>query len=406
MHTTAPGSGPGPAQDETSLGELLQRVLHFYQCFGRPVLLIALLAAIGAATWVTSRPLYTVTALLEVPDINLEEWRQAQSFLWDERWVDQSFAGPTDSGLPSPLKRLALNPAYWASVVQYRPSLMRDDVRDIPATEFQKARGLGLAMSLRVRNQSQADQFIKQLTHHIREALLANRLISLVRDGEQELARRPQLHLELLQTQFDIQQAQQRVTDMRQLLEHYPELRTMDANTVVSVSDGGGKYLGPLPQIVALEATISELQGKSRRATRVLERLDWTQQLLAGMDVTIRTATSGEQIIDQLRSNREKLLAANPTLTPTAQEATQQLDLTLALTEARQQAIGIKAQSAVSFSPVNTRNPKWVAIAVFAFVFTTLSLLMAAHVILRRGRPVLAWLPQPLRRWLIIQVQP
>jgi hypothetical protein len=231
-------------------------------------------------------------------------------------------------------------------------------------------------------------------------------LISLTRDGQQALARRPQLTIDLLQTEFEISQLRQRIEDMRQLLERYPKLRQMEANTVVSVSDGGGKYLAPLAQIVALETTVSELQARSRKTRHELEKLDWTAQLLSGMDLTIRRAASGDDIADKLRENRDKLLAAHPQLPVVAQEAVQDMNLKLALADARQQAIGIKTRSALGTAPVIARNPIVIGLMTFFVIFVGLSLLLATHAWLRRDAEVLGWLPRPLRRWLIVEVHP
>ncbi len=406
MYSTAAQGPQRPQDDETSLGELFLRVLRFYQRFGRLLLLPALVLSVCAAWWVAQRPLYNVTALVEVPDISLEEWRQTQSFLWDERWVAKSFSDADGGSTPPQLKRMALNPAYWARTVLYRSALNRDDLRDVPVAELQKTRGLGLSLSVQARDDAQASRTFELLTRHVREALLANSLIGLIREGQQALARRPQLHLDLLQTDFDIEQYRQRIEDMRRLLERYPELRHMEANTVVSVSDGGGKYLAPLPQIVALEATVSELQAKSRKLRRELEKLDWTTQLLTGMDQTVRNVSSGEEIIDRLRENRNKLLADNPQLPTVAQEAVQDMSLKLALAEARQQAIGIKTRSALSSVLVTARNPVVVGLIVFGVLFAGLSLLLAIHALLHRDREILTWLPRPLRRRLIVEVRP
>ncbi|WP_220815162.1 hypothetical protein [Pseudomonas paralcaligenes] len=405
MHTTAVRAPHAPQEDELSLGELALRVLRFYRRFGRLLLLPALLAALAAAVWIAGRPLYTATALVEVPGVTLEEWRQAQSFLWDERWVDRSFGGSgdaadIDAGI---LRQNALNATFWTSTVRYRSALSRDDIREIPPAEFQNTRGIGLELTLRVRDAQQSNLTLDRLAQHIREALLANSLISLVRDGQAALAHRPKLSLDLLQTDFEIEQAQQRIEDMQRLLERYPELRRMENNTVVSVSDGGGKYLAPLPQIVALEATISELRAKSRKTRRELEKLDWTAQLLAGLDQAIRGAASGDDIIGKLQDNRAKLLAAHPQLSTMEQEATEDMNLKLALAEARQQAIGIKTRSALSSTPVKVRSPFWVGLFVLCATFAGLSLILATRLALRPEYRPVGWLPAPLRRRLILE---
>ena len=405
MHSTAVRAPHTPQEDELSLGELALRVLRFYRRFGRLLLLPALLAALAAAVWIAGRPLYTATALVEVPGVTLEEWRQAQSFLWDERWVDRSFGDGGDAADIDTriLRRNALSATFWTSTVRYRSALSRDDIREIPPAEFQNTRGIGLELTLRVRDAQQSNLTLDRLAQHIREALLANSLISLVRDGQAALAHRPKLSLDLLQTDFEIEQAQQRIEDMQRLLERYPELRRMEKNTVVSVSDGGGKYLAPLPQIVALEATISELRAKSRKTRRELEKLDWTAQLLAGLDQAIRGAASGDDIIGKLQDNRAKLLAAHPHPSAVEQESAEDMNLKLALAEARQQAIGIKTRSALSSAPVKMRNPFWVGLFVFCATFAGLSLILATRLALRPEYRPMGWLPAPLRRRLILE---
>lgn len=392
-------------QDEISLAELALRALQFYQRFGRLLALIALLAALVVAGWAISRPLYSVIALLEVPKVTLEEWRQSQPFLWDKRWVDRAFGDEQSEDDPQQqlLRTRALNPEYWANTVRYRSSLNRDDARDVPVAQIQSSGGLGLELSLRVRDEEQAGRTIEALSRQVREALLANSLIDLVRTSQASLDRRPQLKLDVLNAEFDIEQNRQRIADMRQLLERYPDLRHLETSTLFSVSDGGGKYLSPLPQIVALESTVSELQAKARTAQRELETLDWKERLLAGVDDTIRNATSGKDILDKLKSNREQVLAASAQPNAAAREAAEDINVKLAQAESRQQAIGIKTRSAISRMPVMQRNPLIMGGAAFALTFVALSILLALHVALSGERGVLTWLPRPMRRWLIVE---
>ncbi|GAC1032243.1 hypothetical protein thsps21_30710 [Pseudomonas sp. No.21] len=384
--------------------ELALRALKFYQRFGRLLLLLALLAAFAVAAWIANRPLYGVSALLEVPKVTLEEWRQAQSFLWDKRWVDHAFGDHQSAAAPDrmQLRNRALNPEFWLQNVRYRSSLNRDDARDIPVAQIQNSTGLGLEFTLRVSDEEQASQTINALARQVREAFLANSLIDLARTSQAALDHRPQLKLDVLKAEFDIEQNRQRIADMRQLLERYPDLRHLETSTLFSVSDGGGKYLSPLPQIVALESTISELQAKARAAQRELDKLDWTERLLAGVDDTIRNATSGEDILDKLKSNREQVLAASAQQNSAAREAAEDINIKLAQAESRQQAIGIKTRSAISTMPVMQRNPLVMGGAAFVLTFVALSILLALHVALSRELDVLTWLPRSMRRWLIV----
>lgn len=408
MMQTTPTARPIGAQDEISLAELALRTLQFYQRFGRLLLLLTLLVALAVASWVASRPLYSVTALLEVPKVTLEEWRQAQPFLWDKRWVDHAFGDDQQEAGSQrlQLRNRALSPEYWTNTVRYRSSLNREDARDIPIAQFQSSGGLGLEFSLQARDEEQAGLTIDVLARQVREAFLANSLIDLVRASQATLDRRAQLKLDVLKAEFDIEQSRQRIVDMRQLLERYPDLRHLETSTLFSVSDGGGKYLSPLPQIVALESTVSELQAKSRTAQHELDKLDWTERLLAGMDEAIRNAASGQDILDKLKGNREQVLAAPAQLNAAAWEAAEDINVKLAQAESRQQAIGIKTRSAISTAPVAQRNPLTMGIVAFLLVFMALSIVLALYVSLRKGRGVLLWLPGAIRSRLIVESLP
>jgi len=406
MHI-APAQGPIGPQDEISLGELALRALQFYQRFARLLFLLAMLAALSVAFWMAGRPLYSVTALVEVPKITLEEWRQSQPFLWDQRWVNRSFND--DEGLGPEgfqLERRALNPEYWKNTVHYRASVNREDARDIPVSQFQNSSGLGLEFTLQVRNEAQANLVLATLTQHVREAFLANSLIGLIRESQAALDQRPQLRLDVLNAEFEIEQSRQRIEDMRRLLELYPETRHLETSTLFSVSDGGGKYLSPLPQIVALEATVSELQAKSRSAHRQLSKLDSTAQLLSGVDDASRSASSGEDILQKLQENREQLFAAHTERSASANEAAEGVNLMLTQAMSRNQGIGIKTRSAISSTPVAARNPLGIGIIVFLATFFGLSILLAIHVCVRKDRDVLPWIPRQIRHWLIVDAAP
>lgn len=394
--STSPGH---LGQDEISLGELCLRMLRFFQQFYRLLIIPALLLALLAAWLTAQRPLYSVEALLEVPGISLEEWRQAQPYLWDRKWVEHSFTG--DDPELAKLRQLAQTTTFWATAVQYRTSLSRDDVRDTSVAQIEKSKGLGLLLRLQVRDEAQAEHQLQLLTHHIRQSLLANDLLEVIRDGQKTLAKRPKLNIKRLKATFDIQQAEQRIADMRSVLERYPETQKMAPSTVLSVQGDGGKYLAPLPQIVALEATISEKQASLRKLQRDLSKLGTTERLFAGLDEVIRQAASGDEILTRLDANRDRLLANQSTLAAEQDEAVQELSLELDLAQTRQEAIGPKSRSSLSLQPVLTSDSRWVGTLTFIATFLVLSLWLAMHAWLREGKQILCWLPERARRHLI-----
>jgi hypothetical protein len=386
-------------QSEVSLGELLMRVLRFYQRFFRLLALPALLLALSAAWLISQRPLFALDAFIEVPDITLMEWRQAQPYLWDEMWIARSFAG-NDTELQG-LRTRAQTPSFWNSNVSYQPSIFREDFREIPGLQNEKNNGLGVAIKLQVRDAEQAQHHLQVLSEHIRQAFLANGLMQAVREGQKALAERSKLLAEKLQVSFEIQQAEQRILDMRSLLERYPETRQMPSHTVVSVREEGGKYLAPLPQIVALEATVSEQQARLRKLERDLHKLDATATLLADMDNAEQQAASGTDILARLLENTKRLRSSQTPLTAAQEEAQQELNAKTDLAKARYDAMLGKSRSTLAMAPISTRNPVLAAIATFIVVLGGLSLWLATHLWLSGTEPELRWLPRRLRSLLI-----
>lgn len=386
-------------QSEVSLGELLLRVLRFYQKFFRLLALPALLLALSAAWLISQRPLFALDAFFEVPDITLMEWRQTQPYLWDEMWIARSFAG-NDTELQR-LRIRAQTPSFWNSSVSYQPSIFREDFREIPGLQNEKNSGLGVAIKLQVRDAEQAQHHLQVLSEHIRQAFLANGLLSAVREGQKALAERARLQAEQLQVGFEIQQAEQRIRDMRNVMDRYPDTRQMSPNTVVSVRDEGGKYLAPLPQIVALEATVSERQARLRKLERDLQKLDATALLLADMDHVLQQAASGTEILARLQQNRTRLGSPPPGLEAAQDEALQELSAKIDLAKARYDAMGSRSHSTLSLAPISARNPLLVGMAVFFVVLGGLSLWLAVYSWLHGAEPALRWLPRRVRPLLI-----
>lgn len=400
MSSTAGHATDQPRTDEVSVAELLLRMLRFYARFARLLLIPSLLLAVLAAVLVASRPLYQVTALIEVPGLKLEDWRQAQSFLWDPAWVAAGFGQyPGAEADGERLRLRALQRSFWETSIQYRSALRRDDMREVPVADVQNTRGLGLELSLRARDEAQADAMLRAIVEHTRQALLAGALIERIRNSQASILERPKLRIERLQAAFEIEQSRVRIEDMRQLLERYPELRQQDSRALVSVQDGGGKYLGPLDQLIALEATISETRAKERAASHALEKLDWMARQLDGVDAFLRQATSGEAIAHYLQQRQAMLFPSGTALPAAAQEAEEQIRLELDEVLARHEATGVKARSAISSTPVPQRNPLWVGLGVFVLSLLLLSACTAAELGLR-GPRAFGWLPARARRWL------
>ncbi|MCI2261523.1 hypothetical protein [Xanthomonas indica] len=404
--------------DDASLGDLLLGLLRFYRQFGRLLIPVAVLLALAAGVLVALFPLYRVGALLDTPRMTLEEWRRLQPMLSDRQLVADSVAA---AGLPPALRervqRRFLQPLYWQTRVQYRSAVERDDIRQQVNIDPKTVGALGLEVMLDARDETSATQQLQVIARHVRQVVLWGGLRdALEAMRQQTLEKRPELQIAQIQQQFAIEQNTQKITEMQALLERYPELRRSEVNTVVSVDDGGGKYLSPLAQIVALQATITETRADLRQGQRELEQLDWKRRFLACADRRAGTLHSGQALASWLQACRTAVFGDAAETGSARRQVVREIDLTLAQKLGQSQQVRYRALPALSATPVPTRHPLLVAAVVFAGSLLAMSLGLGVYVAARRLRdrsawsaqrdPLFAWLPAALRRRLLPEDAP
>lgn len=393
--------------DDLSLGDLVLKVLRFYTYFGRLLVPFAMLLAALAAAMAALNPAYSVSALLETSQMPLDQWRRLQPMLSDRTLVAASLA---EAGLPPAqegrMLRAFQQPGYWTARVKYRPTVGRDDVREQINIDPKKVGVLGLEVSLNARDDAHAEQQLELIAQHIRQVMLWGDLseyLDRLRQGTVE--KRLQLQVDQIRQQFSIEQNLQQVEDMQKLLQQYPELRRSEVNTVVSVGDGGGKYLSPLAQIVALQSIVAETRTAQRQLARELEQLDWLQRFLDQADERAHSLRSGPALADWLELKQRELFPDDAGSGASAVQRQVGREIQISLTQLRYKAdqLRYRAQPALSAAPVASRRPLLVAVAVFAGTLLMLSLGLACYVSVRRMGPAgPAWSPQrdPLFAWM------
>lgn len=401
--------------DDVSLADLLLELLRFYREFGRLLVPVALLFALVAGAAVALVPVYSAVALLDTAQMPLDQWRRLQPMLSDRHLVAASLA---EAKLPAGQRdRLLMQfqqPRYWSSRVSYRSTVGRDDIREQINIDPKKVGALGLEVSLLVRDDAAASQQFELIAQHIRQVMWWSDLREYLDKLQLEvLEQRARLQIEQIRQQFSIEQNLKQVQEMQKLLQQYPELRRNGFSTVVSVGDGGGKYLSPLAQTVALQSTVAETRASLRKGQRELEQLDWKQRYLGRVDARMRSLYSGTALADWLRLNQHEMFPPDATVDAAQQQVGSEIQMTLGQLQYKAEQLRYKAQPAISAAPVPSRRPWLVALAAFLCTLGVLSLALASYAALRRrdsaaqlpwsahGDPLFAWLPAGLRRRLL-----
>lgn len=316
--------------DEVSLHETASKIWCFYRGFARTLIPVAFMLALATSAGVSLRPVYRVTAILDAPQLSLNEWRTFSPLLVDKALVQASLS--TLDGLKDTerdaLERNFLTPAFWESRIQYKTALHRDDIKETPNADPRRTDTLGLEISITASDENAAAQRFETIANHIRQTMIRHRLTSYLQDQRQIVARKlDETAIGLIRQQFAVELSEQRIADMQKLLKIYPELRRMDSTTVISVENGGGKYLSPLAQIVALEATISEANASMRAVRREQEEIELRRRFLA--EIGTPPQLTGKDLAAWLNDRKKALFASTDQQSQITQEVSHDLDLHL-----------------------------------------------------------------------------
>lgn len=407
---------PSPGGD-VSLGELILKFLRFYAEFGKLLVPVALLCSALTAGLVALYPIYRVSALLETSQMPLDQWRRLQSMLSDRTLVAASLA---NFGLPSSqqlsMQRAFQQPGYWSSRIKYRSTVGRDDVREQINIDPKKVGVLGLEVSLSASGDEYAAQQLEMIVQHIRQVMLWADLSEYLDSLQREtMEKKMQLQIDQIKQQFSIEQSTRQVADMQKLLQQYPELRRSEVNTVVSVGDGGGKYLSPLAQIVALQSTIAETRTAQRHVERELEQIAWRQRFIDHASQHARTLHLGSALAEWLQQSHGEIFPAaslNSDMNAAQRQVGREIQMVLAQLGYKAQQLRYKALPALSAAPIPSRRPLLVAVVVFASTLLMLSLGLVAYMTIRRmgaidgmwsleRDPLVAWMPVTMRYRLL-----
>ena len=373
--------------DEASLGDLFLGILNFYLKQGRLILLITLLCTLPIVFWVATHPIYQQIMLLDTPILSLDKWRQIEPILLDKALTQSNLEkNLTDSDdiERQQLARRFSSREFWRNTVRYRSALRRDDIQEAPSVDLLNASTLGLELSIRASNDDQANRLQQAIISQIREAIVLEGARRLIHDWQNLIIeKRPKLQLHLLDKQLATQLNRNRIEDMQQLLTHYPELREIERSTLVSVQDGGGRYLSPLAQIVALESTISEDASLIKRTEYELERLGFYEQVISNADESLAHIHSGYDLAQQLTARANQLQQSNAASLAATEVRLDVLNQIQSLLS-KPQLLQLKASTDLPTTPINSRRPLIVGVGVFILVFFACSVLLALYQLIRR----------------------
>ena len=103
-----------------------------------------------------------------------------------------------------------------------------------------------------------------------------------------------------LKFKFDIEQAETRSTELKNLVARYPEAGVREGRQVVDVRKDNEKFMSPVAQIVGVESQIIDIKEKSQKLNREMEQHAFAAPLVGQVELSLKQVSSGSEGVNKL----------------------------------------------------------------------------------------------------------
>lgn len=146
----------------------------------------------------------------------------------------------------------------------------REDVRQFAQVGKDNINSvIGLNLSYEAESPQIAQKYVRFFGNYIRDCLLYITLYDYIENMNLTArSKLNQIENNIIEIRFDLLQKSKKMADIKSILTRYPESARIENRQLVSVQEGGSRYLAPITQLVGIESTLADL----RRALSQLER--------------------------------------------------------------------------------------------------------------------------------------
>lgn len=244
--------------EEIDLRKLV-RALFRYRKLILLLVVLGTLAGIGGSLLSTkyrSQGLFLTPAGLRLP-----EYKQYEGALRNERRLERFLAASVDDEVTIALLRRTLRqPNAWDRAVRPVFSITGKDARDFDIRSEDPSAIVGLQLTLEA-DQRSDEKPVLVLAEYLRSTIIELDIRSSALGRCVEYKTRDQeLTRDQLKDDFFLEQQRMRAETLRKLIAEVPGASDYDNHQVVSLKNGGERFLSPVAQLVAVEVGISELE--------------------------------------------------------------------------------------------------------------------------------------------------
>jgi len=188
----------------------------------------------------------------------------------------------------------------------------KDDARDISQLPQDESNSvLGLKISQDAHTSEKAMGYVLFLGRYVRDCLLYVTLYNYVVDGySNSVAATNKIENDISGIKFQLSQNTNKKKDIEAILSHYPEAAQIESRQLVSLQDGGSRFLSPITQLVGIESNIADLRRDLAGLEREGEKCSIRKQFFSQIYERLHTiGDSGEVLYSLLKSKSHEIFS-------------------------------------------------------------------------------------------------
>jgi LPS O-antigen subunit length determinant protein (WzzB/FepE family) len=181
----------------------------------------------------------------------------------------------------------------------------KEDTREFAQIAKDEANSvIGLNISYEAGSAHKANQFVQFLGNYIRDCLLFVTLYDYIMEKfSTTISELNKNENDIIEAQFAFLQNSTKLSDIKAILTRYPESVKIENRQLVSVQDGGGRYLSPVTQLVGIESELADQRQQLALLKRQKEMLGiYMEYFSRCKDELKRAERRGEIIFSLLKS--------------------------------------------------------------------------------------------------------
>jgi LPS O-antigen subunit length determinant protein (WzzB/FepE family) len=186
----------------------------------------------------------------------------------------------------------------------------KEDAREFSQLPKEESNSvIGLNLSYEADSPENASAYVSYFGKYIRDCLLYSALYNYVMDGfNNSISEMNKIENYITDMKFQLLQNTNKMKDIRAILTNYPESAKIENRQLVSVQEGGDRFLSPVTQLVGIESTLADLRQDLAELERDREKLSIRAEFFSRChSELLKIGEHGESLFLMIKSKKDEV---------------------------------------------------------------------------------------------------